>query len=58
MAYPSKMNSEDCLLVIGHICVELHGFHGTFTNIVMLLYFLFPSAMPEEGKARIVWDSF
>lgn len=53
---PPYNNCKDCLL--GHICMEFHGFHSTFTNIIMVLYVTFLSAMTEEGQTRIVWDSF
>lgn len=49
---PPKKNSKDCLLVIGHLYTERHGFRAPFTNIVMLHCFIFPSAMQEEGKAK------
>lgn len=44
---------------MGHIYMEVHSFRALFTNIIMLHCFIFPSAMPEEGKGKsIFWASF
>lgn len=51
--FPER-NVKDCSIVIICLCMGLHGFQRTFTNIISF----FLTVIPEKGRARIPGLSF